>query len=115
MKDPREQRALEIMNDIHDVLWNDWDPIGVRRLGGPEDEYDSYIGGVYHLLASGAPREQLTAMLRGIQTDSMGMSIVSEPELVIVVDKLLALDVTLEKTGASNQASKPIAAKRGSG
>ena len=113
MKDSKEQRALEIMKDIHDVLWNDWDPIGVRRMGGPEDEYDSYIGGVYRLLASGAAREQLIAMLRGIQTDSMGMSIVSDPELVIVADKLIALDVTLGKTGASNQASQPIAAKRG--
>ncbi|MHC4648151.1 MAG: hypothetical protein ACYTBJ_22040 [Planctomycetota bacterium] len=32
MKDAREQRAREVMRQIHDILWNDWDPIGVGRI-----------------------------------------------------------------------------------
>ena len=88
-------RAREIMARIHDVLWHDWDPIGVREMGGPEDEYDSYIGGIYRLLASGTTRQVLTDHLRVIQTDSMGMSIASEEKLNAVVDKLLKLDVSL--------------------
>ena len=48
MKDPREQIAEDIMKHIHDVLWNEWDPIGVNDAA-PKDEYDSYISGVYRL------------------------------------------------------------------
>ncbi|MFH1748556.1 MAG: hypothetical protein ABIG44_16095 [Planctomycetota bacterium] len=95
MKDPKEQRARDIMQRIHDVLWNDWDPIGVRDMGGPEDEYDSYIGRVYRLLASGASKQELTGALRAIQTDCMGMLIENDVELETVTDKLLALDVSL--------------------
>ena len=82
------------MKRIHDILWYGWDPFGVKDFG-PEDEYDSYIGGIYRLLVSGTNREYLANHLRGIQTDSMGMSIVSEGKLDAVVDKLLELDVSL--------------------
>jgi hypothetical protein len=46
MKDQKELRAREIMKQIHDILWHDWDPFGVKDFG-PENEYDSYIGGIY--------------------------------------------------------------------
>ncbi|MBN1426262.1 hypothetical protein JXA88_17055 [Candidatus Fermentibacteria bacterium] len=96
MKDQKDLRSREIMTQIHDVLWFDWDPIGTRELGGPDDEYDFYIGGVYRLLASGTTKQDLADHLRGIQADSMGMSIVNEENLNAVVDKLLKLDVSLK-------------------
>jgi hypothetical protein len=55
MKERKKERAREIMNQIHDVLWNVWDPIGTNNYG-PDDEYDSYIGGIYRILA-GSPDE----------------------------------------------------------
>lgn len=32
-----------------------WDPIGVKDEPNAQDEYDSYLGGVYELLVSGHP------------------------------------------------------------
>ena len=101
MKDPREQRAKDIMKLIHDVLWNDWDPIGVNDAA-PEDEYDSYICGVYRLLASGC-RDELVNHLLKLELDTMGLGPMapgSEPKhrsrLEAVTDKLLALDVSMK-------------------
>ncbi|MFH1022922.1 MAG: hypothetical protein V1809_05995 [Planctomycetota bacterium] len=98
----KEQCAQEIMQEIHDILWNDWDPIGVKGLG-PEDEYDSYIGGVYRLLASKAPKETLSAHLQKIETDSMGLSPARQEVVNKVVDKLSKLDVSIENRMASNK------------
>jgi hypothetical protein len=35
----RENRAR-----VREVLMRDWDPIGIRALEGPEDEYDNMVG-----------------------------------------------------------------------
>ena len=90
------------MKQIHDVLWNDWDPIGVNDAA-PEDEYDSYIGGVYRLLASGCGRDELVNHLLKLELDTMGLGPMapgSEPKhrsrLEAVADKLLALDVSMK-------------------
>ena len=72
MKNPREQQAKTIMKQIHEVLWNDWDPIGINEVA-PEDEYDSYIGAVYHLLASGCTREVLVTHLIKLETEAIGL------------------------------------------
>jgi len=103
MKDPREQRAKDIMKQIHDVLWNDWDPIGVNDVA-PDDEYDSYIGGVYRLLASRCTREAIVMHLIRIEIETMGlgpMPSVSEPQhkdrLGTVAGKLMAIDVQIQK------------------
>ena len=94
MKDSKPQRSREILKQIHDVLWNDWDPIGVRG-DGPEDEYDGYIGGVYRLLATGAGKQALVDYLISIETGSMGLSPVEKRKREPVAKRLLELDVSL--------------------
>jgi hypothetical protein len=51
MTQSKEKRAAEIQDAIRQVLYRDWDPIGVCGVA-PEDEYDSYIGGVYRILST---------------------------------------------------------------
>ena len=94
MKDQKEMQARETMAQIHGILWHDWDPIGVKKMGGPENEYDSYIGGVYHLLLSGATVEAIVNHLSSIETGSMGMSPVEKKKLEPIAEKLLKLDVS---------------------
>jgi hypothetical protein len=48
--DQREHRGRDIQDRIGRILYEDWDPLGLRGVA-PSDEYDSYIGGVYRLLA----------------------------------------------------------------
>ena len=103
MKDSREQQAKAIIKQIHEVLWHDWDPICVNDVA-PEDEYDSYIGGVYRLLASGCTREALVTHLIRVEIETMGLGPMpsgSEPQhigrLEAVADKLMAIDVQIQK------------------
>ena len=34
---------LQLYKGIDDILWKDWDPIGISGLGGPRDEYHAYL------------------------------------------------------------------------
>lgn len=66
--------ARDIQNRIRMVLLEDWDPIGVAGVPEAQDEYDSYIGPIYRLLASDASVEQLAQHLQEIETTQMGLS-----------------------------------------
>jgi len=94
--DPRDRRAREIQAAINGILFNDWDPIGVKAGAeanpGLRDEYARYVGAVYRALASGASDVEVAALLRRIEKESMGFS-VSEEGLLPVARKLRALDV----------------------
>lgn len=72
MLDKYEARKRK--RQIADVLWTVWDPIGVRELGGPHDEYDGYVNGVYELLASGASDQNIAEHLHHIVSDRMGLT-----------------------------------------
>ncbi len=91
------------MKQIHAILWKDWDPIGVNSIA-PENEYDSYIGEVYRLLASRCTREALVTHLIRMEIETMGLGpLPSGPEpqhkgrLETVADKLMAIDVQVQK------------------
>ena len=92
MKKRRKEKATEIQEAIRLVLWNDWDPIGIND-SGPDDEYDSYVGG-YRLLASGASEYQIIERLYQLETISMGMD-GRRDRLKNVAEKLMKLNVSL--------------------
>lgn len=66
----RRQRA-----EIRQILMDHWDPIGVRDLEGPEDEYDRYVGEVVAALRDNAPISKIEEFLRWVVTEQMGMSV----------------------------------------
>lgn len=37
-----EKLDKALVSAVSEILFNSWDPIGVRSIGGPKDEYDSY-------------------------------------------------------------------------
>ncbi len=94
MKD-REARAREIQEGIRLVLHRDWDPIGVYNEPAAQDEYDSYVGAVYHLLASGATEQQVADHLWQIEKERMGLPASDSSNLRPVARTLCALDVKL--------------------
>ena len=73
MRAVSERRAKLDLGGVEKTLWEDWDPIGVRSMGGPADEYDSYAPTVLRMLLSGATEEELVAHLYAIETDQMGL------------------------------------------
>ena len=55
-------------------LWNEWDPIGVGpEIGGPADEYDSYLGPTLRLLEQRASVDELEQYLAQVTLQRMGL------------------------------------------
>lgn len=85
--DPHDVRIL--FKQVQAILHTDWDPIG----GVPLDEYDDYAWPVLKLLRERASRGALEAYLRKTADEAMS-SPVPEARLALVVDRLLALDIS---------------------
>jgi hypothetical protein len=97
--DPRDIRAREIENEIRTVLYEDWNPIGFAGVL-PRDEYDTYIGGVYRLLAKGASVTEVADHLASIELREIGFEVTAEA-LHEVAAKLCKMDVRLDRGGAT--------------
>src|SRR5688572_22245321 len=88
-----KQRAREIQESIRQVLLHDWDPIEVADEPLAQSEYDSYVGGVYRLLTSGASERAIADLLWRIETEGMGLSSPESSSLLPVAHKLKGLDI----------------------
>jgi hypothetical protein len=69
MIDKYESRRIRA--EIRQLLMTAWDPIGIRDESNAQDEYDSYLGGVFALLTSGASDDQVSEHLLRIVTERM--------------------------------------------
>lgn len=56
---------------INEILWHEWDPIGVNVYEEARDEYDSYLPQIFNLKISGANKETIAAALFEIETVTM--------------------------------------------
>jgi len=72
---------------IDDILWFDWDPIGVNDLA-PRDEYQSYVPEIFGLVKAKADRQEIANRLHKLETENMGMGGTIENCLTIA-DKIL--------------------------
>jgi len=72
---------------IDDILWFDWDPIGINDLA-PRDEYQGYVPEIFGLLRAKADRQEIANRLHKLETENMGMSGTIENCLTIA-DKIL--------------------------
>ncbi len=89
----RKERFGEIHGKIHRVLLEIWDPIRVRDVPQAQDEYDSYIGGIYQLLIGKAPDEKIVDYLYCVETDQMGLPEHDRGGLRPVVEALRAISI----------------------
>ena len=76
---------------VKEVLFRDWDPIGVNDSDLCRNEYDSYTGTICRYFLEGADEYKLVAHLRRLQRDEMGLSKIDEDRDRRVVRTLLAL------------------------
>lgn len=84
-----------MQESIRDILLRDWDPIGINDVPEAQDEYDSYVGGVYRLLASHSSADEIIDHLFTIECQTMGLSSAGREKLRPVANRLLALNVSL--------------------
>jgi hypothetical protein len=84
-------KASRLLPAVRDILFREWDPIGVNGNELCCDEYDSYAPAVVRLLLSGADEYKLVSRLSEFQRVSMGMSVIDEELHRRVARRLLAL------------------------
>ncbi len=69
---PPEQ--IELYSRLDEILWIDWDPIGVNDDERARDEYYGYLPGLFRLVLDGASAARIAAYLHGIATQQMDLS-----------------------------------------
>jgi len=62
------------LTSLKRLLWEEWDPIGVRTLGGPSDEYDDYAGELLVLIRRGESLAAVERYLDWVTLEWMGLS-----------------------------------------
>ena len=72
---------------IDNILWSDWDPLGVNDIA-PRNEYHSYIPEIFDLLKTNPDKHNIANRLYKLQTENMGISGTLENCLAIV-EKIL--------------------------
>ena len=76
-----------IYRKIDDILWFDWDPIGVNDCA-PRDEYQSYVPEIFALIKAKADRWEIANTLYRFETENMGMSGTIK-NCLMIADKIL--------------------------
>lgn len=75
---------------VHDILFREWDPLGVNDDEGAVREYSSYVVGIVQLLRRGADERRVAEHLSRIQENALGIS-PRDPDLdQVVAARLLA-------------------------
>lgn len=84
------------MTDIRQILIDDWDPIGIKG-SGPDDEYDSYIAGLYRLLTKKPTEDEIMEHLYSIGIDQIDFTIKDKERLRAAAKKLLKVNLSLDQ------------------
>jgi hypothetical protein len=62
----------ELYQTIDEILWTDWDPIGINEVA-PRDEYQSYTPTILNLKIKGVDSETIANKLHEIETNTIGV------------------------------------------
>ncbi|WPB56295.1 hypothetical protein [Xylophilus sp. GOD-11R] len=86
------KKSQSLFYKIKDILFQDWDPIGINRTEGAENEYDGYIPNLSAILCKENASLELVQYLRWIEEERMGLEF-NEPAALEIVQKILALKI----------------------
>ena len=62
------------LEQLKQLLWDSWDPIGVNETDCPNDEYDFYAVSIFSMLQRGTDRLEINDFLHWAVTENMGLS-----------------------------------------
>jgi hypothetical protein len=97
MADSKGARAVVIQDAIRQILYHEWDPIGIAGVG-PGDEYDAYIAPVYRVWPGAVRSRSLSSFFFGQRDDTIGVACETAEhfeQLRPVARRLLEIDVRL--------------------
>jgi len=70
---PLSQEQI-LYKQIDEILWTDWDPIGINDSEQARDEYYGYLPHVWRFKLQGSDVETIAQYLFEIETDRMGLN-----------------------------------------
>ena len=79
-----------LYRQIDEILWNDWDPIGVNETPEARDEYYGYIFDLLELKRRKVSMEEMANHLFRIETEDIGL-FGNKENCERVAQKILAL------------------------
>ena len=74
---------LALYNRLDEILWKDWDPIGVSGVEEARDEYYGYLPELFQMVLGDAPTSRIAAYLHSVATDRMGLESSLEGHLAV--------------------------------
>jgi hypothetical protein len=63
---------------VREILFREWDPIGVNGYETCREEYDSYAPTLVRYLREGADEHRIAAHLTRLARDAMGLSVAAD-------------------------------------
>jgi hypothetical protein len=64
---------LALYKRIDEILWEEWDPIGVSGIEEARDEYQSYLPGIFALALGRCDVDEIADRLHLIERQTMGL------------------------------------------
>src|SRR5688500_6198067 len=81
-------REVALYQAIDEILWRDWDPIGISSIDGARDEYQMYLPQVYQLALAG-DHAKIVDYLFTVAVERMGLT-TQRNEHIAAADKILS-------------------------
>ncbi len=75
---------------VNRILFDHWDPLGIRAAEGPEDEYVSYVPQVICRVNRGASDVELAEFLSEVEGRQMGLSVLPSAHRIEVAARIRA-------------------------
>ena len=91
-------KSHQVREQISQILWEKWDPIGVNDTPEARSEYDGYVASIFTLLMQGTSDEKIAALLRQHETVNMGLRGSSEEHRLWVVAALRQIDIDVKSS-----------------
>lgn len=80
---------LPELEEIRNLLWEEWDPIGLNDNSNLSDEYDRYADEIYAMLRRGADAEEIARHLSWVVTTLMGLGTDDRHSIAIATKALV--------------------------
>lgn len=79
-----------VCRKIDEILWFDWDPIGINEIDDARNEYEGYVPEIFHLKKASTNSEEIAMCLFKIETERIGLSGMFE-NCLAVAEKIVRL------------------------
>lgn len=91
MKNDLSAKQKELWKGIAKILWEEWDPIGVREMGSQwTDEYDGYVPSLFALLMDGRDLSRISNHLIELRAQNLGMP-ASDDNDIKIAERIMSM------------------------